>query len=130
MTPPSGDRGDIVLGWLTRLAVVLAVLGLVVFDGVALVAAHFQAADAASAAARSAAEEFRTTRNVQKAYDAAYAEVAASGDTVGTTDFVVSPQGAVRLTVHRSAHTLVVHRIGPLRRFAEIDAAASGTATS
>ena len=46
-----GDRGDIVLGWLTKLAVVLGVLGVIAFDGIAVVQAHFQASDRATTAA-------------------------------------------------------------------------------
>src|SRR4051794_973027 len=40
-----GDRGDVVLGWLTKLAVVLGLFGLIAFDGIAVVQAHFQASD-------------------------------------------------------------------------------------
>ncbi len=126
----TGDRGDIVLGWLTRLALTLAVLGLVVFDGVALVAATFQTEDAATSAARAAAESFRSSHDVQKAYDAAYAEVADSGDSVGTKDFRVAADGRVTLSVTRTAHTLVLRKIGPLEHFATRTATASGVATS
>ncbi|MCW2778983.1 MAG: hypothetical protein JWN17_2708 [Frankiales bacterium] len=124
------DRGDIVLGWLTRLSLALGVLGVLVFDGVALGAAHFEAADAASTAARAAAEEYRGSHDVQKSYDAAYAAVRDSGDTVGTTDFVVAPDGSVTLSVTRTAHTLVMKEVGPLRRYTVTTAKGSGRATS
>lgn len=125
-----GDRGDIVLGWLTRLTVTLAVLGVLLFDGVSLVAARFQAADAAGLAARAAAEEYRASRDVQRAYDAAYAEVADEGDSVGTTDFAVAADGTVSLTVTRVASTLVVEKVGPLRRYADATATGSGRPSS
>ena len=75
----SGDRGDIVLGWLTKLTVALAVVGLVGFDAVALGATRFQAEDHAQTAARVAVESWATDKNLQKAYDAALAAVAADG---------------------------------------------------
>lgn len=130
MNRVGGDRGDIVLGWLTRLTVTLAVLGLVLFDGVSLVAARFQAADAAGLAARAAAEEFRASKDVQKAYDAAYAEVAEDGDTVGTQDFSVAPDGTVSLSVTRVASTLVLEKVAPLRRYTEATATGSGRPSS
>lgn len=120
------DRGDIVLGWLTKLTVTLALAGVVLFDGVSLVAARFQAADAAGAAARAAAEQYRDSKDVQQAYDAAYAEVAAQGDTVGTQDFRVGADGSVDLSVTREASTLVLEKIAPLRRFTVVTAGGSG----
>ena len=121
-----GDRGDIVLGWLTKLTLTLAVLGVVLFDGVALVQAQFTTSDAASTAARAAAGQYKATPDVQKAYDAAYAAVAESGDTVGTTDFRVAPDGSVTLSVTREARTLLLQKVGPLRRFASVTSTGTG----
>ena len=113
-----GDRGDIVLGWLTRLVVVLAVLGLIAFDGVAVAQAHFQAADRASTAAVAAADEYRTSHNVQQAYNAAFATVSGD-DTIETTTFKVAPDGTVTLRLHHIATTLIIRHISALKGWAE-----------
>lgn len=120
-----GDRGDIVLGWLTKLTVVLGLLGLVGFDLIAVVQARFQADDRASTAARAAADSFASVRDVQKAFDAAYATLV-DGDRIETTTFVVRTDGSVQLRLHHQATTLLVKRIGPLRD--QADAVATGTA--
>lgn len=113
-----GDRGDVLLGWLTKLAVVLGLLGLVAFDGISLAQARFQAADRATTAAAAAADDYRTHHDVQKAYDAAYATVS-GGDTVETKTFSVAADGTVTLRLHHEASTLIVHRIGALKGWAD-----------
>jgi hypothetical protein len=113
------DRGDIVLGWLTKLVVVLGVLGVLGFDGVALVQSRFQAADRATAAASAAATDFATTKDLQKAYDAAFATLA-DGDTIETKTFTVSTDGKVSLRLHHTAVTLLLHKVGPLKRYADV----------
>jgi Tfp pilus assembly protein PilV len=120
-----GDRGDIVLGWLSKLVVVLGLLGLVAFDGISLAQARFQAADRATTAASAAAEDFRTNHDLQKAYNAAFATVSGA-DTIETKTFTVSTDGTVKLRLHHEATTLIVHRIGPLKKWT--DAAETGEA--
>ena len=112
------DRGDIVLGWLTKLAVFLGVLGLIAFDGISVVQAHFQAADHATTAAQAAAEEYRGSHNVQRAFNAAYGTVS-SNDTIETKTFRIGTDGTVTLRLHHVATTLVLHRIGPLKHWAD-----------
>ena len=112
------DRGDIVLGWLTKLALVLGVLGLIAFDGISLVQAHFQAADRATVAAAAAADEYRGSHDVQRAFNAAYATVTGD-DTIETKTFQVGTDGSVRLRLHHTATTLLLHRIGPIKHWAE-----------
>lgn len=125
MTRVEGDRGDIVLGWLTRLTVVLAVLGTLSFDGISLVVARFTAADLAADASAAAAASWRATPDVQRAYDAALVTVG-PGDRIDPASFSVGTDGAVTLSVTTEAATLVLEKVGPLRRFAE----ATETATS
>lgn len=119
-----GDRGDIVLGWLTKLVVILGVLGVIGFDAISLVQARFQAADHATTAAVAAADDYRQNRDLQRAYNAAFATVSGS-DTIETKTFAVAADGTVTLRLHREATTLMVGRIGPLKHFA--DAVATGT---
>ena len=119
------DRGDIILGWLTKLVLVLAVLGILGFDAVSLVQARFQATDRATTAASAAAAEYATSKDVQKAYNAAFATTV-DNDTIETDTFAVAADGTVTLRLHREATTLVVSRIPPLRKYAE--AVGEGTA--
>ena len=113
-----GDRGDIVLGWLTKLAAVLGALGLVGFDGIAVAQAHFQASDRATTAAAAAADEYRSTHDVQRAFDAAYATIG-TNDTIETKTFQVASDGTVTLRLHHVATTLLLHRIGPIKDWAD-----------
>ncbi|MCU1590827.1 MAG: hypothetical protein JWP11_2083 [Frankiales bacterium] len=113
-----GDRGDVVLGWLTKLVVVLGVLGLVAFDGISLAQARFEAADRATTAAAAAADDYKTSHDVQKAYNAAFATIGAN-DSIETKTFSVAQDGTVTLRLHHVATTLVVGRIGPLKHFAD-----------
>jgi hypothetical protein len=113
-----GDRGDIILGWLTKLVVVLAVLGVIAFDGISLVQARFQAADRATTAAAAAADEYHVSHDVQRAYNAAFATVHGE-DTIETTTFKVATDGTVTLRLHHVATTLVLHRIGAIKGWAD-----------
>jgi Ca2+-binding RTX toxin-like protein len=112
----AGDRGDIVLGWLSKLVAALLVLGLVAFDGISLAQARFQAADRATTAALAAADSYKQSRDLQKAYDAALATTQ-DGDTIETKTFAIDTSGEVKLRLHHEAHTLFVKRIGALKHW-------------
>ena len=121
------DTGSIVLGWLTKLTVTMSLVGLVVFDGISLVSTNFTASDRAGTAARAASEVCQSSKgNVQKAYDAAYAVALENGDAVDTEGFSCLADGTVTLTYRREAATLVMEKVGPLRRFTTVTA--TGTA--
>ena len=123
------DRGDIVLGWLTRLTVVLAVLGVIGFDLVSVGAGHLAAEDRAQDAARAAVSSYRSEKDVQRAYEAALADVSADGkvgDAIDPAGFSVAEDGSVTLTVVHTSPTLLVEKISPLRRFATATATVTG----
>jgi hypothetical protein len=120
------DRGDIVLGWLTRLVVVLAAVGVAGFDLVAVGVGHLQAEDRAQDAARAAVGAWSGTPDVQRAYEAAVAQVDPVEDTIAPGTFSVSPDGAVTLTVQHTSPTLLVEKIGPLRDWAVSRATVTG----
>ena len=125
MNASARDRGDIVLGWLTRLVVVLSVLGLVGFDGLSLAQSRFQASDRATTAASAASTSWTQTKNLQAAFNAAYATTQ-DGDTIETKTFAVTPDGKVTLRLHHTATTLLLQRVRALRHYAE--AVETGTA--
>ena len=122
------DEGSIVLGWLTRLVLSLALLGLVVFDGIAVVAATFTAADHATLAATAAADSYHATGAKAPAYFAALAALPAGADTIDPKTFRVDPDGRVTLHLTRTATTLWLFRIGPLAKYTH--AHATGVATA
>jgi hypothetical protein len=110
----NSDSGAIVLGWLTRLVVVFAVLGVLAYDGVSVVVAHVHVA------ASSAADTYKTGKSVQQAYEQAEADAQADGDSIKPQDFVVLPTGTVQITLHRVAVTLWMQRIGPLKHLTDV----------
>lgn len=123
----TSDRGSIVLGWLTKLTLTLAVLGLLAFDAIALTAARFSAEDDAQAAARAASAAYTTPADLQRAYNAALAEVVADGSTVDAPTFSITQQGTVTLTLRKTAPTLLVAKIAPIRSWADVSTTVSAT---
>ena len=116
------------LGWLTKLAATLAVLGLLAFDGIALVTAEFAATDQANIVARVAADTYKATHDVQLSYNAAVLEATKSNDTVEAKTFTVrQTDGHVTLTVHKKATTLWLYRIGPLKKYTDVKATGEGS---
>ncbi len=103
------DRGDVLISWFVRLAAVLAVLGVLAFDGIAVGATRLEVADAANSGAVAASDTWQQTHVAQKAYDAALA-AGKPGDTIAPTSFRVDADGTVHLRLHRTARTIVLRR--------------------
>jgi len=120
------DSGSIVVGWLGRLVVLFAVLGLIAYDGFAIMVANFGAADDATVAASAAADDYRLHSDVRAAYDAASRAVEGKGDTVETTTFQIASDGRVTLTIDRHPTTLWVHRVGPLKKWTQVRQSGTG----
>lgn len=119
------DRGDIVIGWLVRLTVTLAIGGILLFDAVSVAMAHVSVADAAQTDAQAGADAWHSRPDVARAYAAAVA-AGKPGDKVSADSFAVDPDGTVHVRVDRTATTLVLFRVPKLARYAT--AAATGTA--
>ena len=123
------DRGDIVLGWLTKVAVVMALLGVVGFDLVSMGAGRLRAEDDAQSAVRAAVTSFKADKDLQTAYEAALAHVTeegAVGSTIAPESFSVTPDGAVTLTLQHTAPTLVVEKVPQVRSWATASATVTG----
>ncbi|MDQ1696487.1 MAG: hypothetical protein QOJ03_1840 [Frankiaceae bacterium] len=116
------DRGSIVVGWLTKLVAVLAVLGVMLFDALSVTAAHLGAEDDASQAATAAQADYRTSHNVQTAYNAAVDSLSSDAETIPSQTFSIDSTGTVRLVLERTTKTLIVHRIGPLKKYSTVTA--------
>ncbi|MDQ6649796.1 MAG: hypothetical protein M3Z02_06730 [Actinomycetota bacterium] len=124
----TSERGDVVLGWLVRVVLVLAVLSLLAFDSVALVIAHVAVHDDATEAVNAASESWKARPDLQLAYNAAVKSAEGHGDSVESGTFSADPDGTVHLRIHRKATTLLIYRISPLAGYADVSATASGRA--
>jgi hypothetical protein len=111
------DRGAVRVGYVTKLAVALAIIGVFGYDGVSILAVHVTTSTDASNAADAASANWQQTHDVLLAYQAASTKVAAHDEKVLTcrTCFSIQPDNTVHLELRRSAHTLLFSRIGFLR---------------
>lgn len=98
-----------VIGWLTRIAIALAVVFVVGYDGIALTASRLGAVDDANQAASDAAASWHASHNVQAA--AAAAAVLPASETLIATSVVIATDGSVQLQVHRVTATLIAKQI-------------------
>lgn len=129
---PGDDRGDIVLGWLTRVTLVLAVLGVIAFDAISIGTTRMTVQDQGDAAARAASETWLRTHDANASLAAA-TQSALEGNPLNVviaTSFRVEPDGTARFRIRRQASTLLVQRIGPLRKIATVSAPATGRSTA
>jgi hypothetical protein len=123
------ERGAIVLGWLSRVVIVLVLVAIALFDTIAIASARFSITDDANSAAEAANGAWNQSNgNVQMAYNAAAEYADAHGDTITPKSFSITKTGSVRLTLTSHATTLVVSHIGPLKKLAKTSAV--GTATT
>ena len=114
------DSGSIVLGWLTKVILVITIAGVVLFDGVSVGVARMSAQDDANTAAGAASNDWKINHNVQSAYNAATAVITNPSERVLTRGFRIDPDGTVHLLLRRTATTLVMYRIGPLKKYGVI----------
>ena len=116
------ERGDIVLGWITKLAVGFALAGIVLFDAMSVGTTVSSLADQGSYAAREASETWNASKDLQKAYLTASAIASESNkhNVIDPKTFRVDPDGRVHLTISRTATTLVLYRIGPINHLGEV----------
>jgi hypothetical protein len=107
----SPDTGDVLLGWLTRLIVGLAIVAVLGIDAVTVGMATVSVQDQANTAAGAARDSYGNTHNLSQALKAAQTSALESDshNVITTTDFSISPTGAVTLHLHRTINTLVAH---------------------
>jgi hypothetical protein len=111
------DIGAVRVGYVTKLAIVLAIIGVFGYDGVSVMAVHVVTSSDASNAADAASANWQQTHNVTLAYEAASASVAGHHERVLTcpTCFSIAPDNTAHVELRRTAHTLLFSRIGFLR---------------
>ena len=122
----AGDRGDIILGWLTKLVIGISLTGVVAFDGVSIGVAHVSTVDDANSAALSASHAWQDSHDMASALQAAAETAAEHGETVVDNSLTFDSDGTAHIAVRREATTLIVRHIHALRSWIEITASGSG----
>jgi len=111
------DAGGIVVGWLLKIVLVGAAVGLVGFDALSVATVRLGVVDQGEMAARTGSDRWNDSKDIQLAYDAAAsaAELANPNNSIDADTFRVDRNGTVHLRISRDATTLVLHRVGRLR---------------
>lgn len=122
------DRGTTVVGWLLRIALGLGAVGVVGFDAASIGVTHLTLDDTAADAAVEARQAYVDTRDPLAGFRAALTRAKADSTDISLApgDFSVARDAEVRLTLNRTAHTLLAHRVPGLQQFTVVSAA--GTA--
>lgn len=113
----TGDAGGIVISWLVRLVVVVVLVAVVAFDALSVGISRLNGTDDANAVALAAAQVWQQTHNFQSAVDAAEEAVPDAHESLVPHSLSIDADGTVRLELRRQARTLVMYRLGPLRRY-------------
>jgi hypothetical protein len=120
----AGDRGDVILGWLTRVVVTIVLITSIGFDGLSIGLTHVSSHDDADTAAIAASHAWlqnagNSNRNAAT-LSAAVEAIGQHGEMLVPGTLYVSTDGTVTLELQRQATTVLVHRLGPLRSWADI----------
>ena len=111
------------LGWLTRIALVLAVFGILAFDGIAVAQGHVVVATDADDAALAARDAYGGNQNLKSAYQAALDSLAERGDVLVPNGFTFDAKtGVFTVTAQRSVDTIVFKYTGVTRDWATMQA--------
>lgn len=110
------DERGIVVGWILRIVLWLAIAGVTFFEAGAIIVATVGVDGTADVAAREAALEFGRTKSEPAARQIAE-DTARSGDAV-MTGFTITPDGrTIEIVLRRTARTRIAQHIGPLKKF-------------
>jgi hypothetical protein len=116
---PEGERGSVVLGWLTRLTVTLALLGLIGFEVLSVVVVKVQVEDIGRSAAHEALVNYKATRDPNMAYQAASASAEGQGAQIKRKTFQISDE-SVTFQLEKVAPTLFMYRWDKTAGFAVV----------
>lgn len=116
------DSGAVRVGYVTKLAIALAILGVCGYDGVTLLVTHVATQTDAENAAEAASENWQSTHNITLAYQAAVQSAGTQDEKVLTcaSCFSIDQDNTVHLELRRTAKTLLLSRIGFLKSYAVV----------
>lgn len=106
---PAADQGSVVLGWLSRLVLTFAILGLIGFEVMSIAVVHVQVEDIGRSAAQEAIETYQETQNPELAYQAADVYAASQDSEIDKASFEITPE-SVSFTLEKVAPTLLLYR--------------------
>ena len=125
-----GDRGDIVVGWLTKLVVTIALVGVCAFEVVSIAVTKVSAKDDATTAAFEASQNWQDSGDLQQAFATAEAYALAHGGTIEPENFDVDQSdGRVTLTIRKEATSLFLSRISAAKKWFVIEETGNARAT-
>ncbi len=115
------ERGSVVVGGLTKLLLLLLVVGVVAYDGIAIGYTKFSASNHGKSAADTAGDVWRETGDIQKAYEAAQGKLNPTGEHIVPGTFqIVKDDDTVSFTVTTTASTLIAQQLGFTRSMTDI----------
>ena len=120
------DLGGVIVGYFTKIALVLSIFAIISFDAVSVGVARIGVEDIARDAAVAGADAWNTTKDSNYAYRAALDEAEAHGATIADKSFSVAPDGAVTVTVEKDATTLLLYRTKKTDKWTHVKATATG----
>jgi len=121
------DQGDVILSWLTRIVVGIALTAVIGFDSLSIAVTHVSAKDDANAAAVAASQAWRSAHGDATAtLQAAQISAAEHGETVVPDSLSADPDGTIHLRIRHDASTLLVRHLGPWRSWATVVVKGSG----
>jgi hypothetical protein len=117
MRTSSNDSGAARLHLITGWLVVLAILGVCVFDGISIMSSRVSTENDAQSAAYAASSAWHNSHSIELAYQAAVTTVAGNGETVLTHGFTIDPDGTAHLVLRSHARSILLTHIGPLKHY-------------
>jgi hypothetical protein len=105
------------VGWLTKIVVAIALVGVCAFEVIAIAVTKVSTKDDATTAAFEASQRWLDTHNVQQAYDTAEAYAVEHGGIVDAETFSVADDGRVTLTMRKEATSLVLFRLKSTKKW-------------
>jgi hypothetical protein len=125
---PTCDAGGIVIGWLTKIALVFAVAGFVLFDAISVGSTMATVSDQGAASAREASAVWDGTKDMQATYNAAVQSATEQDpeNIVTPKGFRIDADGTVHLRISREAKTLILFRWERTRKWAVVSREARG----
>lgn len=123
---PHDERGGVIVGYFTKIAVVLAVFALCAFDAVAVGVAHMSAQDVANEAAIAGADSWSNYHNRTQAYRAAEAVAEGHDATIDPKTFQARTDGTVTLVLAKDANTMLLYRTKTTKKWTHVTATGHG----
>jgi hypothetical protein len=113
------DAGSIVVGWLGRLVITLAILGVVAFEVLSIVVARVSIEDTGRTAADRALTTYTDSKDSYEAFLAADAYASDNGASLVKKSFSITQDG-VSFDLKKTAPTLLLFRFDATAGWAEV----------